>query len=370
MGRTFLQLTWLIVMLLGLPLLGVILLGKGISIYLEFPPRTIHLSPAPFSWSAFAFYALFTSVLLSPFVRHGLRKPGVALKNRISAPFPWWGYLGIFLGGTLWILAWTRFAWFKPFQPFTFTPLWVGYILSVNALTFRRKGHCLLLDSPSSLLLLFPSSAAFWWLFEYLNRFVQNWCYTGVEFSPLEYFFYASLSFSTVLPAFASTREWLTSFSALEPFRSFLPLRTARPTRIALLTLVAAGTGLLLLGIYPDYLFPLLWISPLLILVSLQALMREVHVFSPLSHGDWRGVLTSALAALVCGFFWELWNYYSLAKWVYQIPFVQHLQLFEMPLLGYAGYLPFGVACAVVVEMVLTRNGKCRQTSTNSRQTS
>jgi hypothetical protein len=29
-----------------------------------------------------------------------------------------------------------------------------------------------------------------------------------------------------------------------------------------------------------------------------------------------------------------------------------------MPLLGYAGYLPFGVECAVVVAMVLARNGK------------
>jgi len=144
----------------------------------------------------------------------------------------------------------------------------------------------------------------------------------------------------------------------LERFRSFLPLRIPWPTRVCLLTVVAAGIGLLVLGIYPEYLFPLLWILPLLILVSLQALMKEAHVFSSLGHGDWRSVISSALAALVCGFFWELWNYYSLAKWVYHIPFVQHLQLFEMPLLGYAGYLPFGLQCGVVAEMVLARNGK------------
>jgi len=355
MGKTFFILPSLLAMLLGLPLLGVTFSGKTISTYLEFPPRTIHLTAAPFSWAAFTFYGLFILVLLFPFIRHSLKKPATGFRNPISTSFPWWGYVGIFFVATFWILAWSRIPWFRVFQPFTFTPLWVGYIISMNALTFRRQGHCLLLDHPFSFLLLFPASAAFWWLFEYLNRFVQNWHYTGVEFSPLEYFLYAGFSFSTVLPAFASTREWLASFPALGGFQSFLPLRVHRPTRVALLTLLAAGTGLLLLGIYPDYVFPLLWISPLLIMVSLQALMKEAHALSPLGHGDWRGVLSSALAALVCGFFWEMWNYYSLARWVYHIPFVQHLPLFEMPLLGYAGYLPFGVECAVVVEMVLGR---------------
>jgi hypothetical protein len=358
MGRTLLGLISLLVMTLGLPLLGVIVWGKDASHYLQFPPRTIFLEPTSFSWPAFALYSLFILAIITPLLRHGLKGTGVGPKHRNLVPFPWWGYLGMLFGGAFWLLAWTRFTWFNLFQPFTFTPLWVSYIISMNALTFRRQGHCLLLDHPLTLLGLFPVSAAFWWIFEYLNRFVGNWVYTGVEFGPLEYFLLASLSFSTVLPAFASTREWVASFPALEPFRNFLRLGMPQPYRFALLTLSAAGTGLLLLGIHPEYLFPLLWISPLLILVSLQALMREAHVFSPLAHGDWHGVITSAVAALVCGFFWEMWNYYSLARWVYQIPFVQHLHLFEMPLLGYAGYLPFGVQCAAVVDLALGRRNQ------------
>ncbi len=354
MVKTSLPFVLLLMMLLGLPLLGVTLSGNALSIYLEFPPRTIHLMPAPFSWAAFVCYSLFILAMVGPLIRHTLKRADPRL-NPVGGRFPWWGYLGIFFSAVFWILAWSRFSWFKPFQPFTFTPLWVSYIISMNALTFRRKGHCLLMDDPASFFLLFPVSSVFWWFFEYLNRFAQNWHYTGVEFGPLEYFSYASLSFSTVLPALASTREWLASFPALEHFGSFLPLRIRRPKRLSLLTLVAAGTGLLLLGVYPNYLFPLVWISPVLILVSLQALMKQAHVFSPLAQGEWRGVVTPALAALVCGFFWEMWNYCSLAKWVYRIPFVQHSPLFEMPLLGYAGYLPFGVACAIVVEKVLAR---------------
>ena len=59
-------------------------------------------------------------------------------------------------------------------------------------------------------------------------------------------------------------------------------------------------------------------------------------------------VIASALAALICGWFWEMWNFFSLTKWEYRVPFVNRFQVFEMPLLGYAGYLPFGLECAVI----------------------
>ena len=45
----------------------------------------------------------------------------------------------------------------------------------------------------------------------------------------------------------------------------------------------------------------------------------------------------------MCGFFWEMWNYYAYPKWTYQVPFVDFLHIFEMPLLGFLGYLPFSM---------------------------
>jgi len=105
--------------------------------------------------------------------------------------------------------------------------------------------------------------------------------------------------------------------------------------------------------VLPDLLFPLLWVSPLLIIVSLQSLFGEKTIFSPLAEGDWRTIITPALAALVCGFFWELWNWNSLAKWEYAIPYVNCCRIFEMPLLGYMGYLPFGLECCVIGETIV-----------------
>ena len=67
--------------------------------------------------------------------------------------------------------------------------------------------------------------------------------------------------------------------------------------------------------------------------------------------GRWTGLITASVAALICGFFWELWNTYSLARWIYSIPFVHGAKVFEMPVLGYMGYLPFGIQCLLIGEM-------------------
>ena len=48
-----------------------------------------------------------------------------------------------------------------------------------------------------------------------------------------------------------------------------------------------------------------------------------------------------------------MWNYVSLAKWAYSIFCVDRFKLFEMPLPGYAGYLPFGLECLLTLEMAV-----------------
>jgi hypothetical protein len=45
---------------------------------------------------------------------------------------------------------------------------------------------------------------------------------------------------------------------------------------------------------------------------------------------------------------------------VYHVPFVQRFHIFEMPLLGYAGYLPFGLECLAVAEWILPKSSPSR----------
>ncbi len=266
---------------------------------------------------------------------------------------PWWGWLAVMLLAVFWTLAWTRLSWFEGFQRHTFTPLWLSYVLLVNALTYGRTGRSLLTHRPAYLAALFPLSALFWWYFEYLNRFVQNWHYTGVaDFSPAAYVLHATLAFSTVLPAVISTLDLLRSFPALANVTLRVPWEPAHPRRWAGAALVVAAAGIAGLGVWPNLLFPLLWVAPLVLLVSLQVLAGERTVLAELHTGNWRTIALAALAGLICGFLWELWNYYSAAKWVYSIPYVHRFEVFEMPLLGYAGYLPFGIECAVVAGLL------------------
>ena len=392
------KLSLVILFVVGLPLLGVIVAGDPISRYLEFPPVTQYVDHLGFSRHVFFALSLFVCLVIAPFlIKIILTQPTPAPPGRGLGPWaaptrregtsrrgtgnfsqpagsllasnteksslspsillPWWGWLGAVVLAIAWILAWSRFPWFETWQGFTFSPIWLGYIIVINAWTFRRTGHCLMLDRPKYFLWLFPLSAGFWWYFEYLNRFVQNWHYVGIDsFSPLEYFIYATLPFSTVLPAVLSTKEWLESFPRVTlPLRDFWPVRIRHWRLAAVLSFVVGGAGLAGLGIWPDVLFPAVWMSPILIMASLQILFDGRSLFSGLQRGDWRSVWVPALSGLCCGLLWELWNSRSLAHWQYTVPYVQRFSLFEMPLLGYAGYLPFGVECAIIAELFLGR---------------
>jgi hypothetical protein len=340
----------LTVMLLGLPLLGVWVAGYPVSDYLEFPPETRYVRHQPFSWPVFMLYSLIICACLTPLIIVALKEHRtLEPDSRPERSFPWWGWLGLMMGILAWIMAWTRFKWFASFQPHTFTPLWLSFIIVINAFCYRQRGHCMMLDRPAFFLLLFPISAAFWWFFEYLNRFVQNWYYIGPQFNAWEYFWYATLPFSTVLPAVLGLREWLRTAPWLQQrFDNLRPFRIPFPRILAPLTLTLSAGGLAAIGIRPNIFFPLLWVAPLLIILSLQILMDERHILSDLVAGNWTAAFAAVMAAVICGVFWEMWNFYSLAKWQYSIPFVHRYQIFEMPLLGYAGYLPFGLECAVV----------------------
>lgn len=343
-------------LLVGLPLLGVWLAGRPLAPYLQFPPVPIARAQPPFSWTAFVLLALLPLLfvgLLVAWLRRPVLAPPPAAPAR-TRPFPAWGWCGVLLLAASWGLAWSPLEGAAALRPYTFTPLWIGYILVVNALAWRQTGRSLLTNRPACFLALFPLSTLFWWYFEYLNRFVQNWYYDGVgSFGAWGYVAFASVAFSTVLPAVLSTGHWLAALPSLGANRGeFLPLRVRHRKVFAGLALLAAGGGLAGIGVWPQYLFPLLWLSPLLILVSLQMLAGERTVLSNVRRGDWRPVFISGIAALICGFFWEMWNYNSFARWEYSIPFVHRFEVFEMPLLGYAGYLPFGLECLVAVDQI------------------
>ncbi len=345
-SKALLHLGMLTLLLVGMPLIGAKLAGKPLTLYLGFPPLAPKVVLLDFSWPILLVYGLVEILLYAALVY--LLWPKKRLEVRLSRRFPGWGLIMLAYLGFAWYLAWQRPAWAGSWLNHTFTLLWLGYIGVVNALCVWRGGWSLLTHRLQYFLGLFPLSALFWWYFEYLNRFVGNWHYVGVEsLTPWQYFIQATLPFSTVLPAVISTMALLSMFP-LGREQAFPPLVSGSPRMWAWLVLFFAGLGLVGVGRWPQWFFPLLWCAPLLLFVSLQVLLGEKTYFAPLAEGRWEIVALPALAALVCGFFWEMWNYWSVPKWVYTVPFVSCCKIFEMPLLGYAGYLPFGLECAVI----------------------
>lgn len=342
-------------LVLLLPLAGAAAAGKPLGFYLRFPPQTPDLPHAPFSWPVFLGLALVIAASTAPLVLRFLRGRGQVAASGPAEPFPWWGWVGLAAGAAAWVAAWSRFPWMGELQAHTFTPLWLSFIVVVNALLHRRTGRSLLLSKTRRFLLLFPASAAFWWSFEYLNRFVGNWRYVGGrEFGAGEYFLFATLPFSTVLPAVLSVRELVLSYPRFDAsFRDWRRFSPGRPRAAAAAALSFSCAGLLGVGFAPDLVYPLVWVAPPLLLLSLAALRGRPHALSGIAAGDWRGFCASCAAALFCGFFWEMWNSGSAVKWVYDVPYVDAFHIFEMPVLGYAGYLPFGILCAQVGEMLL-----------------
>jgi hypothetical protein len=331
------------------PLLGLALTGRLVSDYLGFPPRTQFVPHEPFDGRVFAALSL-PLIGAAALYWIAIAGGGTAAPAPPQRRFPWWGWIGLSLLAASWFLAWHESAVPAAWRRQIFAPLWLGYILSVNGHTVRRTGASLLTRSTSRFAALFAVSAVFWWLFEHLNRFVHNWYYTGIDApGDWQYVAQATLPFATVLPAVASTWAWLRSFPRLDALR--LPAIRGRAS-LAWYALAAGLIALAGIGIWPERLFAVLWLGPLLVLAGLQQLVLGETIFSPLARGDWRPILQPALAALVCGLLWELWNSGGLAKWHYSIPYVQRFPLFEMPLLGYAGYLPFGVECALVIDLV------------------
>lgn len=270
--------------------------------------------------------------------------------------FPKWGYWGYFSLMVFWSIAWTRQDIFSAVRLYTFTPLWLSFIVVVNAHVHRLSNSAPLYKAPKKFALLFLVSALFWWVFEYLNRFTENWNYIGSEVSGLHYVVHGSLCFSTVLPAVYSVFRLLNSRNALHRFFFLGPRIPLLKSRLVSWTGLLAGLiGMLGVGVYPQYFYPFIWLGPLFIFGGLHGLTSNRNKWIAVARGDWRWLAFWALAGGICGFFWELWNFHSLLKWQYQVSFFNGYPVFEMPILGYLGYIPFGVFCGLAIQLVFPK---------------
>lgn len=273
-----------------------------------------------------------------------------ALPERSSSSrFAVYGWLGLGLIAMFWPLNWLLSG---PRTHWGFFPLWLGYCLTVDALVLYRRGTSLLSRDWRKYVGLFLVSAPAWWLFEFINQRLQNWHYLGHHlFTNLEYAALSSLSFSTVLPAVFGSAELMTSFDFIQRLGRGPVIRPNRST-----TLFFFLIGLLMFALmmtWPLYFFPFVWLSVYFIIEPINVWLGHQSLVRWTDNGDWRPIMALWLGVLLCGFFWEMWNFFSYPKWIYTVPWVDFLHIFEMPLLGYGGYLPFALELYALYHLII-----------------
>jgi hypothetical protein len=259
------------------------------------------------------------------------------------------GLLGLLLVIAFWILNWTlpgtRTHW-------GFFPLWLGYCLAMDGLVFWRTGTSLFTRSPRKYVGLFLVSAPVWWIFELLNLCTKNWVYIGADiFTPLQYAFWTTLSFTTVVPAVFGGAEFLASFDFIKRLKRGLVIGTDK--RTTAIFFFVGWLMLILMLIWPKIFFPFIWLSLYFILEPINVWLGNRSLAQWTAKGDWRPVIALWLGILLTAFFWEMWNYYSYPKWVYHVAWGDWLHLFEMPLLGYGGYLPFALELYAIYHLIV-----------------
>lgn len=261
---------------------------------------------------------------------------------------------GIGLLAVFWAVSWLQL---RPISIFAFFPQWFGYILAVDGVVLSRRGTSLLHEGGAPFARMFMVSAVFWWLFEALNSVTHNWHYLGTEsFSPLSYFLYASVAFSTVIPAVLETATLLATFF---PGDAFLTLERGKPPAARLA--VVAAIGILTFAapfLWPNQAYGLLWVSGLLLIEPLNWILGRPSLFRLLSAQHIRLVVLLGLTGWICGPLWELWNFYAFPKWFYVLPSITGPKFFEMPLAGMLGYPPFMLEVYAVYNLLLPLFGR------------
>lgn len=254
------------------------------------------------------------------------------------------GIAGMVLMVVAWIVAWSHL---RPWSDETFFPLWLGYVITVDALVRPRLGRSLFQAGPRRVTAVFAASVAVWWLFEIFNVRVDNWHYQhSSPVGPLRFALEATIDFSTVLPAMFETTALM---------HALLPGSRDRPRELPALpawaawTSICAGVLFLVLPLlWPGIFFPLVWVCLFFLIDPINARLGLPSLLASALSGHLRPALVLAAAGLTCGFLWEMWNFFSMPKWTYAVPLIPQQRLFEMPLLGYSGYIPFALECFAV----------------------
>jgi hypothetical protein len=240
---------------------------------------------------------------------------------------------------------------------------WYPYIAFLDGLLFRLRGRSWVLTQPRRFLRMLFWSVTVWLIFEALNLALKNWGYAAVI--PIGWVRWSgyALAFATVLPGVRLTAQVLDALGAWKNLKARpFPLGTWQPPALLV------GVVLLILPlILPRYAFPLIWGAMFFLLDPFCWLLGGDSLIARFAQGQRREHLCLLAAGLICGLWWEAWNWFAVTKWFYTLPVLNFWKVFEMPLLGFLGFPPFALECAVMYNFLVVLDERVLTTTRQRR---
>jgi hypothetical protein len=193
-------------------------------------------------------------------------------------------------------------------------------------------------------------SVCAWLIFELINLRLRNWSYVDLPLGVFPRWLGYFLAFATVIPALKELSLLFQGYFKHRPLKLF----RMRPTRF--LFSGSALFGILCIGgalVWPRLLFPLAWVGFYFLIEPLNYRMQAVTLLSDIERGDWGNFWAWTFSGLTAGFLWEFWNFWSGSHWEYALPYLNFWRVFQMPVFGYLGFLPFALEIFAIWNLAL-----------------
>lgn len=255
----------------------------------------------------------------------------------------------------VWALAFPGAVWeVALFKDWLYFFAWWPLILFLDGVLFLAKGESWLYDKTREFLRLAGWSVSVWLIFEVFNLHLQNWRYIGIEPRGWVRWPGYALAFATVLPAILLTAQVLEAKGCFGTIRG-------QPRHFSSwqpLFLMIGAACLVSPLVFPRFAFPLIWLAFILLLDPWCDILTGDSLTGLWLKGQRQTHLCLLTAGLLCGLWWELWNYPAASKWVYTLPMLNFGKIFEMPVLGYLGFPPFALECAIMYNFLVIMDEK------------
>lgn len=241
------------------------------------------------------------------------------------------------------------------------TPLcWTGLLLLLDGIMHRRRGEAggaggsPIRARPWRFAAIYLLSIPVWLVFDWVNFwFIDAWRYHGL---PENFFWrYAGyfLAFGAICPGMFLIAD-IVQRKGVAKLRG--PALNLGPVACTILVLVGGAMAL-----YPFFVRDpvgslTLWLGWFFLLDPINERLGAASILGDWRRGRYGRTVSLMIGGAVCGLLWEFWNYWAIAKWTYNLPFLGSLEgiaYFEMPALGFLGFLPFALECWAMVQTIL-----------------